>query len=107
MSGLTLKSILEKEFSSLVEESTCYIRSNILKSYLNENSKIRKTISVIVNTYVKQDSFENWPELLDFLLKNLETEKGSEMSLETINIIIEDSGNLLETKYKKVLINLN
>ena len=60
-----------------------------------------------MNTYVKQDSFENWPELLDFLLKNLETEKGSEMSLETINIIIEDSGNLLETKYKKVLINLN
>lgn len=102
MSGLTLKSILEKDFSSIVEESSSYIRSNILRHYLDENSKIRNTISIIVNTLIKQDGFENWPDLLNFLYSHLESERGAEMSLETINIIIEDSGNLLEERNDKV-----
>jgi hypothetical protein len=55
-----------------------------------------------VNTYIKQDGLQNWCQLLDFLYKNLETDKGAEMSLETINIIIEDSGNLLEQNFEKV-----
>lgn len=102
ISGLTLKSIIEKDISSISEDSSTYLRENILRHYLHDNVRIRKTISIIVNTFVKQDGLENWPELLDFLYNSLETEKGVEMSLEMINLIIEDSGCLLEEKFDKV-----
>ena len=104
ISGLTLKSIMEKDFSTISEESLTFFRENVLKNYLHENLKIRKTISIIVNTYVKQDGLERWPELLEFLYSNLETDTGAEMSLETINIVIEDSGSVLEAKFEKVFI---
>ena len=46
---------------------------------------------------------EMWPEILNFLLQNLESNFGAEMSLETLNIIIEDSGNYLEEKFANFL----
>ena len=93
---------MEKDFSSIIDENAQYVKENILKFYLDDNNKIRKTISIVINTYIKQDGLQNWPELLDFLFNNLGTERGAEMSLETINIIIEDSGLLLEEKFGKV-----
>ena len=107
ISGLTLKSLMEKDFSSIIDENAQFLKENILKFYLDENTKIRKTISIVINTYIKQDGLQNWPELLDFLFNNLGTERGAEMSLETINIIIEDSGCLLEEKFGKVFYLIN
>jgi hypothetical protein len=43
-----------------------------------------------------------WPEILDFLYKRLDSDVSVEMSLETINIIIEDSASYLEEKHTKV-----
>ena len=102
ISGLTLKSIMEKDFSSISEDSLSYLRENILRHYLHDNNRIRKTISIIINTYIKQSGLENWPELLDFLYNKLESDRGVEISLETINLITEDSGSLLEQKFEKV-----
>ena len=98
---------MEKDFSSIVDESLEYLKTNILKHYHHDNIKIRKTISIIVNTFIRQNGLENWPELLEFLYNNLGTDRGSEMSLETINIIIEDSGSLLEEKFDKVIFCVN
>jgi hypothetical protein len=93
---------MEKDFSSISEDSLSYLRQNILKNYLHDNCRIRKTISIIINTYIKQSGLENWPDLLDFLYNKLENDRGAEMSLETINLITEDSGSLLEQKFDKV-----
>jgi hypothetical protein len=49
---------------------------------------------------------EIWPEILNFLLKSLDSEIGVGMSLETLNIIIEDSGSYLEEKFEKFLLQL-
>ena len=93
---------MEKDFSSISEDSLGYLRENILRHYLHDNTRIRKTISIIINTYIKQNGLENWPDLLDFLYKNLEIDRGAEISLEIINLIVEDSGSLLEEKFEKV-----
>ena len=39
-----------------------------------------------------------WPEVLEFLLKNLDSEIGAKTALETVNFIIEDSATHLEEK---------
>jgi hypothetical protein len=75
-------------------------------SYLDENLTIRKTVSNLINTHVRHGGMESWPEILNFLLKNLDTNRGVEMSLQTLNIIIEDSGSHLEEKFAKFLMQL-
>lgn len=106
VAGLTLKGIMERQFVSLTEESLKYFRSNVLKSYLDENQTIRKTVSNLINTFIRHAGMESWPEILSFLLDNLDTNRGVEMSLQTMNIIIEDSGNYLEEKFGKFLTQL-
>jgi hypothetical protein len=101
VSGLTLKTILEKDFN-LTDDCKDYIKTNILKNFLSQNDKIRKTISIIINVFIKQGGIENWPEILEYLYRNLETDRGAEISLKTYNIIIEDSGHLLDKKYSQV-----
>ena len=79
-----------------------YFKSNVLKNYLHPEIKIRKTISILLNTFLIQGGIEIWPELLDFLYENLEIETIAETSLETLNFILEDSGCIIEKKFDKV-----
>jgi len=102
ISGLTLKSILDREFNNLNDNNLEYFKSNILNNYLHQNSKIRKTISILLNTFIRQGGIEIWPELLEFLYENLDNEKCAETSLETFNFVFEDSGCNLERKFDKV-----
>jgi hypothetical protein len=106
VAGLTLKGIMERQFVSLTEDALVYFRTNVLKSYLDENLTIRKTVSNLINTFIRHGGMESWPEILSFLLENLDTNRGVEMSLQTMNIIIEDSGNYLEEKFGKFLAQL-
>lgn len=100
--GLTLKGIMERSFMNLTEDAVDYFKINILTCYLHSNQSIRKTISNLINTFIRHGGMEMWPELLNFLYDNLDTDLGVEMSLETLNIIIEDSGSYLEDKYDDV-----
>ena len=43
-----------------------------------------------------------WPEILGILYNNLDSDLGVAMSLETLILVIEDSGNLIDEKYTKV-----
>jgi hypothetical protein len=105
ISGLTFKGIMERQFSELDESEIKYFKDNVFKSYLNKKSVIRGAISNLVNTFIRIGGIEIWPEILEILLLNLDNEIGANMSLETLNIIIEDSGNVLEEKYKNVSYN--
>ena len=103
VAGLSLKGIMERSFNSIPEEILEYFKENILISYLDEDINIRKTVSNLINAFICHGGMEMWPEILNFLLQNLETNIGVEMSLETLNIIIEDSGTYLEEKFNKFL----
>ncbi len=104
MSGLTLKGIMERKYQELDEDELNYFKENICKCYLDKQPVIRKAISNLVNTFIRIWGIEIWPDILKILHENLDTDLGVNMSLETLNIIIEDSGNVLEEKYSYVKI---
>ena len=98
---------MERSFINLTEDSIEYFKEQIVKCYLansienKSNQTIRKTISNLINTFIRLGGVEMWPEILEFLFKNLD--QNAEMSLETLNIIIEDSGSHLEDKFGRFL----
>lgn len=94
--------MLEREFNNINDINIEYFKSNILKNYLHPNQKIRKTISILLNTFLRQGGIEIWPELLEFLFEKLDNENCVETSLETLNFIFEDSGSNMERKFEKV-----
>jgi hypothetical protein len=102
IAGLSLKGLMERSFVNLTEDAIEYFKKNILTCYFHENNHIRKTISNLINTFIRHGGAEMWPELLDFLYENLDSDIGVGMSLETINIIVEDSGPYIEDKHYKV-----
>jgi hypothetical protein len=102
ISGLTLKGIMERQFNDLEEAEILYFKKNVFKSYLDKCPTIRRTISNLLNAYIRNGGVESWPELLEILNENLNEEIAVEVSLETLIMIFEDSGHLLENNYKDV-----
>ncbi len=95
---------MERSFDKLDEECLDYFKDNILKCYCEENEVIRKTVSNLINIFITQGEVSVWPEILEFLESSFNNEKCVEMSLETLIIIIEDSGEYLEENHKEVCI---
>ncbi len=90
---------MERQFHELDDDELNYFKENICKCYLDKQPVIRKAISNLVNTFIRIGGIEIWPDILNILYENLDTDLGVNMSLETLNIIMEDSGNVLEEKY--------
>ena len=103
-SGLSLKGLLERSFDQINEETLDFFKENILKCYSDESEIVRKTVTNLINTFISQGEIAVWPEILDFLESSLNNDKYAEMSLETLMIIIEDSGIYLEENHTDVLI---
>jgi hypothetical protein len=97
-----LKGILERGFSSLDTPALEYIKKEILKFYLHPKTKIRKTISILINTLIKEAGLEKWPEILGILYSHLDNELGTSMSLETLILIFEDHSKLIENHHSQV-----
>jgi hypothetical protein len=102
ISGLTLKGIMERQFQEMHGEDIEFFKRNILKCYLHSKPSIRKTISNLINTFLRNGGLQMWPEILGILFNNLDSDLGVAMSLETLILVIEDSGNLIDEKYTKV-----
>jgi hypothetical protein len=94
---------MERSFANLTENTIEYFKANILECYLDNIPTIRRTISNLINTFLRHGGMEMWPEILKFLVNHLDSNMGVEMSLETLNIIIEDSGTYLEENYSEFL----
>ncbi len=103
MSGLTLKGIMERQFFEISDEDIEYFKKNVLKFYIHDRPLIRKTISNLINTFIRNGGLTLWPEILEFLYSKLDTDMSVSMSLETLIILIEDSANLIEEKYTEVI----
>ena len=93
---------MERSIGELSNEQIQYFKQNVFRSYLDSNINIRKTISNLINTFLRVAGLDMWPEILEILYNNLNHELGVEMCLETLNIIIEDSGPIIEEKYRHV-----
>ena len=101
-SGLTLKGIMERSFSEFSEENISYFKDKIIENYSDVNNSIKRITSILINTFITLDGIEQWQDLINFLLSNLSDSKNYEMSMETIQIILEDSGSYIEEKYLSV-----
>lgn len=64
---------------------------------------LKKIISVLINTFINHEGIDQWPHLFNYLLANLSEEKKFEISIETLQIILEDSGSFMEIKSFKVI----
>lgn len=94
--------MLERSFKELSEQEIEYFKENIFKCYLDNRVNIRKTISNLINTFIQTGGIDAWPQVFDILYLNLNDDIGVSMSLETINFILEDSGSVIELKFKEV-----
>ena len=104
ISGLTLKGIMERQFQELNEEDREFFKKNILKCYLHKKAAMRKTISNLINTFLRVGGLQMWQEILEILFEFLNNDVGVAMSLETLVIVIEDFGNVIQEKHYKVKI---
>jgi hypothetical protein len=100
--GLTLKGIMERSFSTFNGDNIFYFKNKILENYSDSDSTIKRITSILINTFITLDGVGQWQDLLNFLMSNLSNAKNYEMSMETIQIILEDSGNYIEEKYLSV-----
>lgn len=97
LSGLTLKEYMDKNFSKFSNENISYFKQKILENYSSENTITGKLTSLLINTFISLNGVENWPNLFIFLISNTNlNSKNYEMSLETIQIILEDYGSVIE-----------
>lgn len=90
---------MERSFTNFNDENIEYFKNKILEIYFDSNVIIKKTISNLINTFIRLGGIDLWPELLDFLINNLNNNDANcETSMETIQIILEDSGAYIEDK---------
>ncbi len=97
---------MERSFVNINDDSLDYFKKNILQCYDHKNYFIRKTISNLINTFIRHAGTDRWPQILGFLFDSLNSDISVEMSLETINIIIEDSASYLEENHSEVIYEL-
>ena len=103
ISGLTLKGNIERSFINIGPNEIEYFKKNIFMCYLDKRANIRKTISNLVNTFIRIGGLDMWPKVLEILYANLDNDISVTMCLDTLNVIIEDSGTIIEDKYKNVI----
>jgi len=89
---------MERSFANLSDENLDFFKKKILEIYYDSNNIIKRTISNLINTFIRLGGIDLWPELLEFLINNLNFEANYETVMETIQIIIEDSGAYIEDK---------
>lgn len=90
--------MMERSFADFSDENLEYFKNKILEIYSDSNITIKRTISNLINTFIRLGGIDFWPELLQFLINNLNNEANYETAMETIQIIIEDSGAYIEDK---------
>ncbi len=89
---MTLKSHLDRNFESITDDVKNFIRFYLLQTFNNPQIELKKLASLVITTYIARGGFQSWPELLDFLISNLNSsnEENIEMTIDCISKIVED-----------------
>ena len=88
------------------KETINYFISNILSYYYDRDSSIRKIISTLINCFISNYGIEEWPQLFNIICDNLDKEDRIEKTSQTLNIILEDPRNILESKFPNEVNNI-
>lgn len=104
---MTLKGIMERSFSTFNDDNIAYFKNKILEINFEQNNQIRKITSILINTFITLYGVEQWLEILNLLMENLSDSEKFDAAIETLQIILEDSGNSIEEKNLNVKLLLN
>ena len=99
LAGTVLKSQLELNSRILSEDVIAYFKSNIISCFFDKDFQIRKTVSNLINTFIRHFGMEAWPEVLSLIEENLDTKEGNEISIETLNIILDDCQGEIDEEF--------
>lgn len=82
--GATLKSQVEENFEKLPVECLDYVKNCLFASFGEKENEIRSTVSNLMTLLISKGGFQKWPELLSFMINNLEQMKEERVVLSTI-----------------------
>ena len=80
-------------------EVISYFKKNIISCFFDKDFQIRKTVSNLINAFMRHFGMDAWPEILTLIEENLDTTIGNESSIETLNIILEDCQGEIDDKF--------
>ena len=80
-------------------EVISYFKNNIISCFFDKDFQIRKTVSNLINAFMRHFGMDAWPEILTLIEENLDTTIGNESSIETLNIILEDCQGEIDYKF--------
>lgn len=90
LAGTVLKNHLEVNSSIFTNDTIEYFKSMLVSCFFDSDYQIKRTISKLINTFIRRFGMDAWPEVLDFIEDNLDKKEGNDMAVETLNIILED-----------------
>ncbi|KAL4445472.1 hypothetical protein ABPG74_004546 [Tetrahymena malaccensis] len=92
MAGVTLKSLVERNFEHIPEHNIQFIKQNLFQSFNDQQKAIRSTVGTLMTTIIYKGGFQKWPELIEFMIQNLQsTDQGAIInSIDCISKIVED-----------------
>lgn len=90
--GVTLKSLVERNYEHLPESCLEFIKSSLFEAFEDSNTAIRNAVGTLVTTIIYKGGFQKWPNLLVFLSSKLESsELGAVFNaIECLAKIVED-----------------
>lgn len=99
LAGTVFKSQLEINSRILTEDVISYFKANIISCFFDIDYQIRKTVSNLINTFIRHFGMDAWPEVLSLIEENLDKKEGNEISIETLNIILEDCQGEIDEQF--------
>ncbi len=101
--GNILKVQIESNNPGLDYDSINYIKNNLLTYYYDREIPIKKEISNIIISFITIYGLNTWPEILNILSQNLDKKDYIENTAQILNLIIEDSRDVLESGFSSYL----
>ena len=101
--GNILKVQIESNNPGLSYDTINYIKNNLLTYYYDREICIRKEISNIIISFISIYGLNTWPEIFNILCQNLDKKDFIENTAQVLNLIIEDSRDILESEFPNYL----
>lgn len=92
IAGAILKGVIERNFDKISSQYLDYIKLKLMEAFNDGSSMIRGTVANAITALFTKIGFQNWPELMVFLILNLDIDHQEyvQSSLECTYKILED-----------------
>ena len=99
LAGIVLKSQMEVNTRIFTNDTIEYFKPMLVSCFFDRDYQIKKTVSNLINTFIRHFGMDAWPEVLDLIEDNLDKKEGNDMAVETLNIILEDFQGEMDDKF--------